>query len=171
MEVKMNIKITEIVPHPDYLEMLFIHRSKVSNVFKDVLGLYEINHVAISHIDKNHQLLTLSSTPSLEFNLFSGSLWRYDLTYQPSWYNLCAPSSWQSLYTPERYDELYYIKQVKYHYPLGISLPIKLPNSYVIYSIASQKMGHKTQELFENNHELFYKIGHYCSNALLPLFC
>lgn len=169
MEALMNVTTTNILPHPNYLEMLFAHKSAVNHVVKDVLGLYDVDHVAVSHINHNKELLTLSSTPSLEFNLFSSKLWRFDRTYQPNWYNTCATSSWQSLYTPERYDELYYLKQIKHHYPIGLSFAVKLTNTHVIYSIACRNDCELTRDVFTNQHANLYKIGEYCSQALLPL--
>ena len=169
MDVFMNKLNNETVLHPHYLDLLICHKSKVSHVFKDVLGLHEISHVAICYINNKHELLSLSSTPSLEFNLFSSNLWRFDKTYQPDWYNLCGPSLWQSLYAHERYDELYYTKQVKHHYPIGLSFAVKLDDCQVIYSIASHNDCQHTHGLFESQQEDFYRIGEYCSNALLPL--
>ena len=169
MDIPMNICNRQISLHPNFLEALFAHRSQVTTVFKDILGLYEISHFAISHIDSRQRLLTFSSTPSLEFNLFNSDLWRFDKTYHPSWYRLCLTSSWQPLYSSERYDELYYLKQIKPHYPIGLSMAVKTTDSYVIYSIASAKDCQQTQELFINQQSYFYRIGEYCSNALLPL--
>ncbi len=170
MKAPMNHINKKIVPHPRVLETLFAYKGKVSSVFKDVLGLFDISHIALSRIDENLELQSLSSTPSLEFNLFKSSLWRFDKTYQTSWYSSCTPSPWQSLYAPERYDELYYLKQMQHHYPLGLSIAEKLTNCHVIYSIASHKDCQHTREIFESQHENFYKIGQYCSNLLLPLF-
>lgn len=155
--------------HPDFFEILFAHKSKVYSVFNDVLGLCDISHFAISHIDNQHKILTLSSTPSLEFNLFNSTLWRFDKTYHHQWYELCISSPWYTLYTPERYDELYFLKQIKHHYSIGLSMVIKVLDGYIIYSIASNKECLLTQKRFENQHADFYKIGAYCSNALLPL--
>lgn len=165
----MNISNRQTSLHPDFLETLFAHKSQVSTVFKDILGLYEISHFAISHIDNQGRLLTLSSTPSLEFNLFNSALWRFDKTYQPSWYSLCLSSPWQSLYSSMRYDELYYLKQIKHRFPIGLSIAVKTADTYVIYSIASDKTCQQMQAFFINQQEHFYKIGEYCSNALLPL--
>ncbi len=160
----MNIKNQGITPHPAFLETLFAYKSQVSAVFKDVLGLNNVHHIALSTIHQQ-QLLTLSSTPSLEFNLFSSPLWQFDKTYQPCWYNLCKPSPWQSLYAPTRYNELYYLKQAKHQYPVGLSMAIESMDSPIIYSLAS----HNANALAEHQQEDFYKIGAYCSHALLPV--
>jgi len=155
---------------PDFFSALFRHQLNVRQVFKDVLGLYGISHVAITHINEKNQLLTLSSTPSLEFNLFYSRLWRYDKTYHPSWYQQEKPASWQSLYTADRYDDLYFLKQVKHQYALGLSLPIKVNHAHFIYSIASKTIEKDNDTVFKDDHALLYKIGHYCNNKLLPLF-
>ena len=120
----------------------------------------------MSYINSQHQLLSLSSTPSLEFNLFSSHLWQFDKTYQSQWYHLCKPSTWQALYTPKRYDELYYLKQVKHRYPVGLSMATQSMDAYIIYSLAS----HQVLALTEGQYEDLYKIGAYCGNALLPIF-
>lgn len=166
----MMITNNETVPHANFLDMLFASQGQVGRVFKDILGLYEIGHIAISHIDKNFILQTFSSTPSLEFNLFNSHLWSFDKTYQSSWYNLCNLSPWTALYSPEHYDELYYLKQIKHDFPIGISFAVKLSDCHIIYSIASHSTSVETQDMFANQHDKFYKIGQYCSNLLLPLF-
>lgn len=120
----MENRRNEVMPHPQYLDVLFAFKSKVSSVFRDVMGIHEIDHIAFTRI-KNNQLLTLSSTPALEFNLFSSPLWQYDKTYHPQWFKLCIQDYWQSLYLHNRYDELYYLKQIKHAYPVGLSLAAK----------------------------------------------
>ncbi|MFI4918625.1 MAG: hypothetical protein ACHP65_03620 [Legionellales bacterium] len=159
----------DVRPHPQLLEVLFAFKSKVSNVFKDVLGLHEMHHIALTHINKNHELITFSSTPSMEYNLFSSQLWRYDQSYDPRWYHLGTQAYWQTLYQQTRYDELYYLKQIKHAFPIGLSLAATLNENHVIYSLASHKSCPSTQEAFLNQQEDFYKIGQYCSNRLSPL--
>ena len=82
----MNHQTT--TPHPYFLDALFAYKNNVNNIFKNVLGLYDISHIAVSHIDENQKLLTFSSAPSLEFNLFTSDLWRFDKTYDSAWYCL-----------------------------------------------------------------------------------
>ncbi len=159
----------EIRLHPQFLEILFAHKSKVFSVFRDVLGLYEINHIALNHINHRGQLVTLSSTPAIEYNLFNNSLWQYDRSYDPAWFLQCSQASWQSLYNNLRYDELYYIKQIKSGYPVGYSLAAQINDSPLIFSVASKKSCQQTMDLFQSSHTDFYKIAQYCTNLLLPL--
>lgn len=160
----------EISPHPQLLEALFAFRSKVSAVFRDVLGIHEIHHMALTRIDSANRILTFSSTPAMEFNLFNSNLWRFDHTYHPDWFTTCSQADWKSLYNTGRFDELYYLKQIRHSYPLGNSLAAKLENHFFIYSFASHSGCAKTQELFNHCCDNFYKIGQYCGNLLAPLF-
>ncbi len=41
----MERSCTDFVPHPYLLETLFAFKSKVSSIFRDVLGIYEIHHI------------------------------------------------------------------------------------------------------------------------------
>ncbi|CAM2912896.1 hypothetical protein [Legionella worsleiensis] len=161
---------SRVVLHPQHLEILFAFKSKLSYIFRDVLGIHEIHHIAVTRINEDNELISLSSTPSMEFNLFSSSLWHFDKTYDPKWFQLGSQALWQNLYDPERYDELYYLKQIKHSFPIGLSIAAKIDNDYVIYSLASRKSCQHTQELFTNQRDDFYKIGQYCSNMLNPLF-
>lgn len=166
----MENSCTKINIHPQALDFLFAFKGKITPLFKEVLGIHELDHIAITRINSNNQLLSLSSTPAMEFNLFHSGLWLHDTSYNPLWFSLCTNDSWQNLYNPNRYDELYYLKQTKHLFPTGRSLAAKIDNQYIIYSVASKKSCAHTQELFANQQEDFYKIGQYCSTRLAPLF-
>jgi hypothetical protein len=159
----------EITPHPDLLDLLFAHRSSAYNVFSDVLGLHELNHVAIGRINSNGEIIIFSSTPALEFNLFTSNLWRFDNTYARDWLCLNTHAPWEFLYESTRFDELYYMKQLKHRYALGLSLVSEWKNAQFIYSMGSKKSDAETRNLFQEPAD-FYKIGQYCANALMPLF-
>lgn len=165
----MDITQKDISLHSHLLDKLFAYKSKTRSIFGEILGLFEIHYFAIGYVNQKRELLVLSSTPSLDYNLFNRPLWRFDRTYSPSWFEQCGQASWQSLYAAERYDELYYIKQLKPRYPLGLSMAAKIDNQYMIYSLASRTDSEYTRELFATHQDDFYKIGQYCTLHLLPL--
>lgn len=150
----------------DYLEKLFSHKSDVDRIFKDVLGLYDIDHIAITHINEKQELLTFSSAASLEFNLFKNTLWQFDKTYHPDWYQQCEEAVWESLYLPEKYHELYYLKQIKPQYIYGVSLATHVDNAYVIYSFASQKTSNDSTFALNTQEQILRRVGTYCYNKL-----
>lgn len=166
----MDTCCNKVTPHPAFLDFLFAFKKKTSSVFRDILGIHDLAHLAITQVSTGNHLLTLSSTPSLEFNLFSSPLWHYDRSYDPAWFSSPIPCYWHQLYHPERYDELYYLKQIKHQYALGLSLATALADKKIIYSLAIQHDTPQARELFSCMHDDFYKIGQYCFNLLEPLF-
>lgn len=166
----MENRCIEVFPHPQLIDMLFAYKIKISAIFKDVLGLYEIDHMAVTRIDHQQQILVCSSTPAMEFNLFTSKLWTFDNTYNPAWFNLCTQASWESLYNQERFDELYYTKQIKHHFPTGLSMAVSEEDNHYIYSIASTRCAQEGLEHFLKHKEDFYKIGQYCKKLLNPVF-
>jgi len=161
---------TLLIPHSQLADALFIYKKKVMRIFQDVLGLHGIDHISVTRIDAQNNILVFSSTPAMEFNLFNSTLWQFDKTFTAEWFKQCGHASWQSLYSNTRYDELYYLRQIKHRLPVGLSLATKTTEEYLIYSIASKNEAVSTQAIFANEIESFYRIGHYCSNQLLPLF-
>ena len=159
-----------VQPHPQLIEMLFAHKIKVSTIFKDVLGMYEINHIAITRVDHQQKILVFSSTPAMEFNLFTSNLWTFDNTYAPAWFQIGTQASWESLYNRDRFNELYYTKQIKHHFPTGLSMAVSQKDGFYIYSIASTRCAQEGLEHFVNHKEDFNKIGQYCVNLLNPFF-
>ena len=166
----MQNRCNKVIPHPQLIEMLFAHKVNVSTIFRDVLGIHKIDHIAITRIDASQQILVFSSTAAIEFSLFTGSLWSFDNTYSSDWFKLCTGASWQSLYQPARYDELYYTKQIKHDFPTGLSMAVFSEGCYYIYSLASKHWEGNAPELLTNHSGDFYKIGQYCANLLQPLF-
>lgn len=165
----MDIINKDVTPHPQLLDVLFAHKSQVKPLFAEMLRRYEIDHIAVTHINLNQEILTFSSTPAIEFNLFNSGLWRLDNTYNPAWFEKRVTATWQSLYHPERYDELYYLKQLKPHYPIGYSFATKADGGPVIYSIASRKTAMDMQDITNARYEIFYGIQQRCAQLLLPL--
>lgn len=166
----MTNLLNEITPHPCLVDLLFAYKSSISPIFKDVLGIHDISHIAVTRITEKQEILIFSSTPAMEFNLFTSNLWKFDNTYNPTWFRLCTQSSWENLYHPAHYDELYYSKQIKHHFSTGLSLSVVEDNVHYIYSIASSQPASSGQEIFINKRDDFYKIGQYCKNLLTPYF-
>lgn len=158
-----------IKPHPQFQNILFAYKGTISKVFKEVIGLHDIAHLALARICQNNEIVSLSSTPAMEFNLFKSPLWRYDASFNPNWFRLGKQSPWQNLYSPARYDELYYLKQSQHQLTLGVSLANKLGNDYFIYSLATRTTVSNDQQMFLSRQAEFSQIGHYCTQQLMPI--
>ena len=166
----MDIRYLEVTLHPRFLDALFAYKSQAMNIFRDVLGLYDIHHLAVARVDQQGQLISFSSTPAMEFNLFNSELWRYDLCYRAQWFTQYTQASWAALYEKTRCDELYYLKQIKHAYRTTRCLAARMGNETFIYALASQYESPELEERFVQQVDEFYKIGQYCTNLLLPYF-
>ena len=155
------------VLHPHFFDILFSSKLKTQKVFKDVLGLYNIHHIAINNITNCQQLVSLSSTPALEFNLFQSQLWHFDQTFDSDWFSQEKAEKWQKLYDSKHYDELYYLKQAKTNLPTAYSVSIKKDDDFYIYSLASHQ--EEKDEEFLENLAVYTKIGQYCASLLSGL--
>lgn len=160
----------EVCLHPRHLHALFGFKKQVSTVFRDILGLHDIHHLSITRVDHYGEILSFSSTPALEFNVFNTMLWRYDRAYQLDWLRQGLQSSWHSLYGEERFDELYYVKQLKYGFHHTQSLALRIGVQHYLFSFASRAVSEVCSENVWLEKKELYKIGRYCLNLLIPYF-
>lgn len=160
----------EVSLHPGFLNALFALKSPTMNIFRDVLGLHNIHHLSISQVDCDGRLMSFSSTPAMEFNLFNSALWRYDHCYQAQWFTQSSQACWGELYETKHFDELYYLKQVKHGYYVTRCLAENIDGEAWIYGMASQNHCWGTEDRFVSEVEEFYKIGQYCADLLRPYF-
>lgn len=165
----MDILPAEVTLHPELFHLLFANKFKTWLLFHNLLAAHKIDHLAIYLIDRECKLLCFSSSPALEYNLFNSPLWRFDRSFHPAWYKQGGIATWQSLYCPSRYDELYYLKQIKPHYPWGLSLATTTRFGDVVFSIATHNDGAHLQQQLQSRVEQFYDLGQQCLLELSPL--
>jgi len=150
-------------------DLLFSHKRQVSSLFRDVIGLHEIDSLSLYYIDELQRLLAFSYTPAVEFNLFSSHLWQHDLTFSPQFFSKKQQAFWQELYKDERFDELRYLKQLKYNFNIGFSLSKPQQDYHLIYSFATKSNDAQIKSLWLKVSDELSQIGDYCFNHLKPL--
>lgn len=153
-------------PHPQAENLLFQNKRDLLTVFSDVIGTYELAHLSITCISQTNEVVFLSHTPSIEYNLITSGLWKYDLSYDPLFYKSNQSRLWGELYDLDKYPDLHHLKQTKNQFSFGFSIPIKRDGFYLIYSFAT-KVRHINPHLFffDKQNELI-KMGNYCFNKL-----
>ena len=154
------------MPHPLAENLLFQNKRDVLTVFSDIIGIYELDHLSIACINKANEVIFLSHTPSIEYNLMTSGLWKYDLSHDPLFYKNQQSRLWSELYDQDKYLELHHLKHTKNQFSFGFSIPIKRKDFYLIYSFAT-KARHVNPYLFffDKQNELI-KMGNYCFNKL-----
>lgn len=151
--------------HPDALSILFSHKRELSAVFSDVIGLLEINALSLIIVDSSDHVFSLSSTPSLEYNLFDSALWQHDGLFIDSFYQTSGWAQWQQLFNPEYYDQLDFAKLIKYGYHSSLAISQKQSQQRWAYCFASKEK----QLAWHHQLEDLSKIGDYCHRQLQPL--
>lgn len=148
--------------HPRAQEILFEQKRKVSHIFREVIGHYEIDHLSIAVIKKNNELFFLSSTPSIEFNLIEQDIWAYDGSYHSDFFQNPQCQLWSALYNKNKSIELRMEKQVRTGFTTGFSASLELNDFYLVYSFATKsKATHAEIELFRMSNTLI-KLGNFC---------
>ena len=156
--------------HPHARELLFQHKRVVSRVYRDVLGLHEIDHIAITSLNKNYQLSFLSHTPALEYNLIQTGLWMHDASYHPSFLSQHKAQAWPSLYAPMHRKPLINLKQIKTNIRAGLSIPDARQTRLLMFSFGTcSKHPDAASRLLDKAPELL-QIGYYCFHQLSYLF-
>lgn len=169
MDSSMIVKLVKSSIHPLAEKLLFEHKRVVSRIFRDVIGLYQLAHFSITLINRQNEMVFLSYTPSIEYNLITSGLWSSDLSYHPNFYLNQAAKLWHELYLPHEYDGLLQIKQVQTGLSMGIAIPVQHEHFSLVYSCATaSKDPNIAMELYQQQ-EALKDVGSYCFQKLSPL--
>lgn len=162
----MDCKASCIV-HPRAQEILFEQKRKISKIFREVIGHYEMDHLSIAVIKKNNELFFFSSTPSIEFNLIEKNLWAYDGSYHPDFYQTPQCQLWSKLYHPDKLMELRFIKQIMTGYASGFSAAIEFNNFHLVYSFATKSRAPQAEMEFIRLSNTLIKLGNFCFKKIV----
>lgn len=137
-DIKLFSVSNEVSLHEDILEVLFGYKEKICNKFHDVSGTFFIDHLAINIIDPNSKVIIFSTTPSVEYNLISRDLWKYDRSFSISYQTKNRFYSWEQAYEEEQFEKLKLIKQTNHGFSCGFNLSTKIESFQLVYSFATR---------------------------------
>lgn len=160
----MDVNTLAISLHPHAKDFLFQHYRTLTKIFSNVLGLLEIDYLSISLITPKHELLFLSSKPSIEANLIEHNLWQLDPCYQEIFYNQDKIQWWEELYCDQR---LRYFKQTVNKFTMGLSIPAKFNEFHVVYSFGLKSSNEIIKKRIQNNIDKLNSIGKFCLQSIL----
>lgn len=156
--------------NPEAKRLIFEHARPAHHVFSDVIGLHDIDHLALTTISPQNELTILSYKPAVEFDLITTDLWHYDHSYHPDFFKTRQCKLWSDLYDPNKYAELIQVKQHSKHLRAGISTTLSYNNCILLLSFATQsKHPDAGQRLLEAHPDLI-KMGRYCFQKISHLF-
>jgi hypothetical protein len=165
----MDVCCKTITLHPQAHDILFRHFRTLIRIFNDVLGLLEIDYMAIAVLNSQNELLFLSSRPSIECNLVEQNLWPFDGSFQYDFFIQSQARLWEDLYPDEWRKPLHHYKQASQRFSMGISVPAIFENYRVVYSFALKSNDTTIKNKIINNIETLSNMGKFCLQKILKV--
>lgn len=160
----------EVVLHEDILEVLFTYKEKICNSFYDICGTFFIDHLAINIIDPDGRLVIFSTTPSVEYNLISQDLWKYDRSFSLSYQTDNRFTSWEKAYEEKHREKLKYTKQSTHGFTCGFNISKNLESFHIIYSFATRYQKHDLLKYYHGYINELFSIGDYVFKAVSGVY-
>lgn len=156
--------------NPHAKTILFQNKRAANRVFSDVIGLHDIDHIALTTISPKHELTFLSYTPSLEYNLITHDLWAYDLAYHPDFFKKRQCKLWSDLYHPDKHAELMQIKLHTTGFSAGLSTTLSYTNCTLLLSFATKSKHPEAERQLLEAHPELIRMGRYCFQHISHIF-
>lgn len=160
----------EVLLHEDILEVLFKYKEKICNKFHDIRGTFLIDHLAINIIDPNNKIIIFSTTPSIEYNLISQGLWKYDRSFSISYQIENRFYSWEKAYEEEQFEKLKLTKQINHGFSCGFNLSTRIESFQFIYSFATRHQLPNLIEYYRGYVNELLAIGNYVFKAVNEIY-
>jgi hypothetical protein len=169
-DTKLFSTSNEVLLHEDILEVLFKYKEKICNKFYDIRGTFLIDHLAINIIDPNSKVIIFSTTPSIEYNLISQGLWKYDRSFSISYQTENRFYSWEKAYEEKQFEKLKLTKQLNHGFTCGFNLSTKIESFQFIYSFATRHQKPDLIEYYRGYINELFAIGNYVFKAINGIY-
>ncbi|STX50140.1 putative FlgJ-like protein [Legionella busanensis] len=158
---------TEVMLHPDILNILFEHRRQIRNVFLQINGFYDISHFSLSIVDPSNEMIILSATPNIEYNLIQQDLWKFDSCFSPLQLNNNQLFWWNEISQDDSIkSKIEKIKLQNNHFNLGMTLCRQVGDFYFLYSYATKSLEKDLHNYYSANIFNLINIGDYFYNSI-----
>lgn len=161
---------SECTINPLASTLIFQHKNEARRVFSDVIGLHDIDHIALTTISPQQELTFLSYRPSIEYDLITSNLWTYDRSYHPDFFQQKQGKLWTDLYHKDKYAELMHIKQQSKHLSTGLSTALSYKHCKLLLSFATKSKHMEAEQRLLEAHAELVQMGRYCFQALSHIF-
>lgn len=150
--------------------ILFQHKRAAHRVFSDVVGLNNIDHIALTTISPKNELTFLSYSPSMEHNLITTNLWAYDKSYDPDFFKKRQCKLWSDLYHKHKHTELMQVKQYTTGFTAGLSTSLSYQHCTLLLSFATKSKHMEADQQLLQAHPELLQMGRYCFQNISHLF-
>lgn len=156
--------------HKHALLMSFEHQWRIRQIYKEIIGLNEIDHFSINIVDPNGEMSIISFNPSIIYKIFQDGTYLYNGSISPTYYEKLDFYTWEQCYDKRFFIETKNSLQTKNGIDTGIVMIHREYDFNILFSFASKrKNGDLLSNSIENSQE-YLKIGFYCFDLIKNIY-
>lgn len=134
--------------------------------YKEIIGLFGIDHFSINVVDKNGRMSILSYNPQIAYNIFKDGTYLYNGSISPTYYNSLDMYSWDETYDPKYYNVLKNTMERKNRINKGIVLTKDIGEYKVLFSFATKGDPVDFESNIKINKGVFLSAGLHCFDQI-----
>lgn len=156
--------------HKEVLNISFRHKYQIKKVFKNILGLYNIDHFSLDLVMPSGEMVFFSGTPSHCYEICRRGYGQYDGIISPDNYENYEFYWWENTYHEKFSDKITQIREGVLGLKNGFMMVRKWNDFYFIYSFATKHRDLKFQSMIVNNINKLLEIGDFCYTEIRQIY-
>ncbi|MFT3741396.1 MAG: hypothetical protein QM752_01745 [Gammaproteobacteria bacterium] len=156
--------------HKNVSTLSFVHRYQICAVFKQILGIHDIEHFSLDLVRPDEEMLFLSGTPSHGYEICKRGYAQYDGIISPEYYQKHEFYWWKNACHKKYADKIAEIREGVLNLKYGFMLVRKWNDFYLIYSFATKRHNLDFQSKVVNNINELLRMGDFAYMELRNIY-
>jgi hypothetical protein len=156
--------------HKDALLMSFQNQWQIRQVYKEIIGLNDVDHFSINIVPPSGEMSIISYNPSIVYKIFKDGTYLYNGTISPTYYENLDFYTWDQCYDRRFYSRVKFSLQVQNGIDMGVNLIHREFGFNILFSFASKR---EHSDLFINaveNNKKFFEMGFHCLDLIRGIY-
>ncbi len=156
--------------HKDALLMSFENQWHIQKIYKEIIGLNNVDHFSINIVPPNGEMSIISYSPSIIYKIFNDGSYLYNGSISPTYYEALNFYTWDQCYDKRFYSKIKLSLQTQNGIDTGIVMVHREVGFNILFSFAAKnKKNHLLEQAVENNTE-FLKMGFHCLEQIKGIY-
>lgn len=152
--------------HKDTLLFSFENQWEIKNIYKEILGLYDVDHFSINIVNQMGDMTVISSNASIVYNIFQDGSYLYNGSISPTYYEKMDFFIWEQCFDRRFYQSVKDSLQSRNGIYAGIVMVYRSLGYHILFSFATKSANNQMLENAIDNNINFLKMGFYCFNLI-----